>query len=213
MKNFFPLAFILVSLLLGPKTTNNSPLNYSEKSGITATTVKSFKKLHPHTQHIAKVPKHRAAPTKPKTTISTQIQPSSSDAITSSLIISDTNNDRTQNGFAPLSQNNTLTSVAKARLENMINNNYFAHVSPSGEDVVTESASNEYNYLYLGENLASGDFSGANDVVNAWMNSPGHRANILNKNYTEIGVAVWYGDYLGRKQWLAVQIFGHPLTS
>jgi hypothetical protein len=65
----------------------------------------------------------------------------------------------------------------------------------------------------LGENLALGDFNGDQGLVNAWMASPGHRANILNKNYSEIGVAVGRADMNGRETWLAVQHFGLPQSA
>jgi len=67
--------------------------------------------------------------------------------------------------------------------------------------------------VIVGENLALGDFGSDQGVVIAWMNSPGHRANILNAHYKEIGVAVGKGMYDGNETWLAVQSFGTPLSA
>jgi hypothetical protein len=64
----------------------------------------------------------------------------------------------------------------------------------------------------VGENLAMGLFSSDKDLVDAWMASPGHRANILHNKFTEIGVAVGEGNMNGKKVWLAVQEFGRPLN-
>ncbi len=94
----------------------------------------------------------------------------------------------------------------------MIDNQYFAHVSPSGIDIVMLTERYGYAYLNVGENLALGDFVSSQEVVTGWMNSPGHRANILNKSYTELGVAAIIGAYNGRNVWFVVQEFGRPMS-
>ncbi len=89
---------------------------------------------------------------------------------------------------------------------------YFEHISPTGVgpgDVIQKAG---YNYIIVGENLALGGFKNDKDLVDAWMASPGHRANILNKNYTEIGVASEEGMYNGQKVSISAQIFGKPLS-
>ena len=70
-----------------------------------------------------------------------------------------------------------------------------------------------YEYLLIGENLALGIFDGDKGIVSAWMASPGHKANILNPKYTELGVAVKNGIYNGVNTTIAVQIFGLPLAN
>ena len=94
----------------------------------------------------------------------------------------------------------------------MIEKQYFAHVSPSGIDVAKMSEFYGYLYLNIGENLALGDFVSSREVVTGWMNSPGHRANIMNTSYKEIGVAALVGTYEGHTVWFAVQEFGRPLS-
>ena len=90
---------------------------------------------------------------------------------------------------------------------------YFAHVSPTGIGPGDLAKQVSYAYVIVGENLALGDFGSDEKLVDAWMNSPGHRANILNRYYQEIGVAVGKGIYEGRETWLAVQSFGMPLSA
>ena len=70
-----------------------------------------------------------------------------------------------------------------------------------------------YDYIAIGENLALGNFTDDEELVTAWMNSPGHRANILNKSFMEIGAAVGRGTFEGKQVWLAVQEFGKPASA
>ena len=134
-------------------------------------------------------------------------------ALTREGIISDTNAARAANGGLPAYQENTtLDEIATLRLEDMFAKQYFAHVSPSSSSAETVAASVGYSYLALGENLALGYFVGDQGVVTAWMNSPGHRANILNTHYTQIGVAAGAGNFQGERVWIAVQIFGRPAS-
>lgn len=62
----------------------------------------------------------------------------------------------------------------------------------------------------LGENIALGDFTSSQMMVNSWMKSPGHRTNILRNDFTETGIAVGKGVFNGREQWIGVQVFGRP---
>jgi len=133
--------------------------------------------------------------------------------LTRAGVIADTNSQRAENGnLKPLAENATLDQIATARLNDMFQKQYFAHVAPDGGSAQTVAAAVGYNYLAIGENLAQGNFPGDTGVVDAWMGSPGHRANILNIHYTEIGVAVGQGMFQGEQTWLAVQIFGRPAS-
>lgn len=128
-------------------------------------------------------------------------------------VIEWTNSHREENGLRDLSINQKLNTVATLKAQDMFEQQYFAHVSPSGiavDDLVKEVG---YEFIMVGENLALGGFSGDKDLVQNWMDSPGHRANILNKNYEEIGVAVEEGMFEGELVWLAVQSFGLPLSA
>ena len=138
----------------------------------------------------------------------------SSSALTISGVIQYTNIARAQNGgFSALAENATLDLDAKMKLDDMFAKQYFEHVSPSGVGPADLAKTVGYAYIVVGENLALGDFGGDAKLVDAWMASPGHRANILNSHYQEIGVAVGKGMYEGRQTWLAVQSFGMPLSA
>lgn len=128
-------------------------------------------------------------------------------------IITDTNMQRAAYGNVPaLTENKTLDDIAQIRLDDMFAKQYFAHISPASSSAITVAKSIGYAYIALGENLALGNFVGDPSVVMAWMNSPGHRANILNAHYTQIGVAAEKGEFQGQSVWIAVQIFGRPLS-
>lgn len=124
-------------------------------------------------------------------------------------VIAATNIARTTNGVsASLIRNAKLEHSAQIKLADMFQNNYFEHVSPAGLSVSNLGGQAGYDYIIIGENLALGDFPTEEALVTAWMNSPGHRANILNTKYRDIGVAVGYGKIFGQNTWLAVQHFG-----
>lgn len=128
-------------------------------------------------------------------------------------IIKWTNQYRQDNGLGPLAKNDLLTAAAQKKVEDMFNKNYFDHVSPAGQTPAELVAETGYNYKTTGENLALGDFASEKDLVDAWMASPGHRANILNRDYTEIGAVGGLGEIENRATWLAVQEFGRPIPS
>jgi uncharacterized protein YkwD len=125
-------------------------------------------------------------------------------------VLSWTNSHRAAAGLPPLAENATLDTIATARLDDMFAKQYFDHVSPTGESVSTVAGQDGYAYLRIGENIALGNFANDEDLVQAWMDSPGHRANILNDRYTEIGIAVGEGTYEGKSAWIGVQVFGLP---
>ena len=139
--------------------------------------------------------------------------PSSSGALNQKTIFDIVNQERAKASLLPLTFNVRLSAMAEGKAVDMINKQYFAHVSPNGTDVAMLSKVYGYEYIFLGENLAMGDFVSSAEVMEGWMNSPGHRANILNKNYTEIGISALQGNYQGRVVWYAVQEFGRPLSS
>ncbi len=134
--------------------------------------------------------------------------------LSASGIVYWTNINRQQNGgFVALNENALLSKAAKNKLDDMFKNQYFEHESPNGGGPADLAKVVGYEYLSIGENLALGYFKNNQELVTAWMNSPGHRANILNSKFTEIGVAVGKGFYKGEETWLAVQEFGRPKES
>lgn len=130
--------------------------------------------------------------------------------LTVSGIVIATNEARMQNGLPPLVGNTVLNTSAQVKAQDMLDLQYFEHDSPSGAGVQDLADNTGYEYIIIGENLALGNFYDNTDVVTVWMNSPGHRANILNTRYTEIGIGIVKGIYEGKNVWLAVQHFGLP---
>lgn len=128
-------------------------------------------------------------------------------------VLVNTNLNRTQNGLRPLLRNQRLDIVARLRLDDMFSGQYFEHISPSGDSASVEAGKIGYDYITIGENIALGNFKDDSELVNAWMDSPGHRANVLNSKFTDIGIAVGKGRFDGRETWIAVQVFAKPLTA
>ena len=102
-------------------------------------------------------------------------------------VVNLTNQERAKNGLAPLKANVELSIVARTKSQDMINKNYFDHQSPTYGSPFDMMKNFGISYRTAGENIAKGQRT-AQQVVNGWMNSEGHRKNILNANYTEIGV-------------------------
>jgi uncharacterized protein YkwD len=127
-------------------------------------------------------------------------------------VLEGTNQARAEEQLLPLTLNPTLNSIAQKKLKDMFFYQYFEHISPTGVGAGDLAKKNGYDYLVIGENLAMGNFANDASLVDAWMKSPGHRANILNTRYKEIGIAVGQGIYEGRLTWLAVQEFGLPMN-
>ena len=94
---------------------------------------------------------------------------------------------RAENGLKPLTANWELSRIARYKSEDMYNNRYFDHTSPIYGTPFQMIRAFGLSYRSAGENIAYGQRTPA-AVVNAWMNSSGHRANILNASYTQIGV-------------------------
>ncbi|NLP49893.1 CAP domain-containing protein [Bacillus sp. RO1] len=106
-----------------------------------------------------------------------------------------TNAEREKQGLAPLELDEELSKVAKEKSKDMQQNNYFSHNSPTYGSPFDMMKQFGVEYRTAGENIAQGQQS-PEEVVNAWMNSEGHRANIMNENFTHIGVGhVEEGNY------------------
>lgn len=99
------------------------------------------------------------------------------------------NVERSKAGVPALSTNNKLSDVARIKSRDFVNNNYFSHNSPTYGSPFDMIKSFGISYTSAAENLASGHRSAA-EAMNSWMNSSGHRTNILNPTYNQIGVGV-----------------------
>lgn len=118
-------------------------------------------------------------------------------------VIQLTNQERAKYGLKPLKANWELSRVARYKSTDMRDKNYFSHTSPTYGSPFTMIKSFGLSYRSAGENIAAGQTTPA-QVVQAWMNSEGHRANILNSGYTEIGVGYAEG---GSKRYYWTQMF------
>lgn len=123
-----------------------------------------------------------------------------------------TNQERVANGLPALRLDARLNQSATLKAQNMFAENYWAHVSPSGIQPWYWFQQAGYTYKYAGENLAK-DFDTSAGAVQGWMNSPGHRANILNANYTDVGFAVQNGTLVGGQTTLVVAHYGAVASS
>jgi len=123
-------------------------------------------------------------------------------------IVGLTNSIRTASGLVALSENQLLTAIAEERAKDMLEKQYFDHISPTGEQASDLAQRVGYRYKIIGENIASGMFMTNQKIVDGWMQSPGHRDNILSPEVREIGVSVMKGRMNGHDGWVSVQIFG-----
>ena len=104
-----------------------------------------------------------------------------------SRVIELVNIERTANNLAPLTYSEALTVAAGLHSQDMGDNNYFSHSSQDGQAFNERILDAGYDYVSCGENIAAG-YTSPEAVVTAWMNSDGHRANILSPDYCDIGV-------------------------
>ncbi len=128
------------------------------------------------------------------------------------VVVDLTNEERADLNAAPLRRNTTLDAAAKLKAEHMAKNEYFAHYSPDGVSPWHWFNQSGYVFAHAGENLAI-HFTDSSEVVEAWMDSPSHRANIVNAQYTEIGVGTAKGTYEGYDTVYVVQLFGTPAVA
>ena len=133
-------------------------------------------------------------------------------AVLPAVVADLTNQQRADNGIPALTVSPLLTDAAQDKANDMAAKGYFSHVSPSGQLPWYWFQQVGYNYQFAGENLAI-NFSDSQQLVDAWMNSPMHRANILKQNYTQIGIGIATGMYQGQETTFVVEFFGAPGSS
>ena len=132
--------------------------------------------------------------------------------ITAEEVLTQTNEKRAEEGLPALSLNTELSEAALRKGEDMFADQYWSHTAPDGQEPWDFIQSVGYRYKTAGENLAR-DFMNTTDMVAAWMNSPTHKANLLNPQFEEIGIAVIDGKLQGFETTLVVQMFGAPETA
>ncbi|MCK9330549.1 MAG: SafA/ExsA family spore coat assembly protein [Candidatus Cloacimonetes bacterium] len=116
------------------------------------------------------------------------------------------NAERSKAGQPALTENTELSNVARTKSEDFVNNNYFSHNSPTYGSPFEMLESFGISFTAAAENIASGQRT-ASEVMNSWMNSSGHRANILSPTYNQIGVGI-ARDNNGSLYWTQMFIKG-----
>ena len=127
-------------------------------------------------------------------------------AIYPSVLVDLANEARIKENRSPLVQ------AAQMKANDMAKKSYFEHISPEGLSPWYWIGLSGYQFLYAGENLAV-DFSFSKSVNKAWLESPGHAANILSPNFTEVGIATSEGVFEGKETIFVVQMFGTPVPA
>lgn len=110
-------------------------------------------------------------------------------------VVSIVNQERAKAGLQPLASDSALTKLALDKAKDMYTNGYFGHNSPTYGSPFDMMRSYGIRYSYAGENIAKGQRT-PQEVMNAWMNSPGHRQNIMSPNFNKIGVAYVNGVWV-----------------
>lgn len=123
------------------------------------------------------------------------------DSLDARNIVRLTNESRREAGLPPVTVDDKLTAAARAKLFDMLRRDYFAHKAPDGRQPWAFMHAAGYRFQAAAENLAKG-YDNEPELQQAWMKSRGHRANILNPLFTEIGVADANG--------IVVVMFGRP---
>ncbi|MCL2280346.1 CAP domain-containing protein [Candidatus Saccharibacteria bacterium] len=130
-------------------------------------------------------------------------------SITSSQLLAQTNAERSRNGLTALKLNDELTAAAHAKARNMLDVGYWAHNAPDGTTPWQWMIDAGYDHVDAGENLARG-FNTTASIIEAWMDSPEHRANILHASFTDVGFAAIDGTMDGHDVTLVVALYGRP---
>jgi len=128
-------------------------------------------------------------------------------SISDTELLTYTNQKRAEQGLGPLTLNPALSAAAAAKAADMYSKNYWAHFAPDGTTPWSFIRNSGYAYVHAGENLAKG-FTHSEDVINAWMNSPSHRENMLSSKYNDVGFAIVSGTLLGEDTVLVVELLG-----
>jgi hypothetical protein len=130
-------------------------------------------------------------------------------SILPAILTEETNISRVASGAPTLTYNPLLEKAATLKARDMAEKGYFAHTSPLGVTPWYWLNEARYEFSAAGENLAV-NFFDSKDLAEAWMNSPTHRANVLNPTFSEIGIGFAEGVYDGRDTVFAVEFFGTP---
>ncbi|HEY9897750.1 MAG TPA: CAP domain-containing protein [Pantanalinema sp.] len=139
-------------------------------------------------------PGNTPAPIATPAPVATPVAPASDLAGAEGIVFQQTNAERAKVGARALVSDPTLNALARSRSEDMVKRNYFDHVTPDGKKVFDMLKEMGFSYTTAGENIAYNSYpisQSPQQVMTAWMNSSGHKANILNTRYGRIGVGTY----------------------
>lgn len=176
-----------------PQTTTTTPPTSTTTPSTTTTTKPSTTTTKPSTT---------TTTTPANTTTQTTTSPKADNLTFEQRVVALVNEQRAANGLAPLTLNEKLANVARVKSQDMHDKNYFSHTSPTYGSPFDMMHSFGITYRSAGENIAMG-YTSPEAVMEGWMNSPGHRANILNASFTQIGVGYvasgnyWTQEFIG----------------
>ena len=177
-------------------------------TALAASVIFMWQKNQPQTEPISTSLREIIAPQPLRLPISPE-----SSWLDSDKIIVATNQQRVANRLPALKPSAKLSQAATKKAQDMFARQYFEHESPDGRGPGDLADSVNYAFIRVGENLASGNFKSEEELVQAWMDSPGHRENILHTGFSEIGISAIKGTFEGSQVWMSVQEFALPLSS
>jgi len=132
--------------------------------------------------------------------------------LTRQAILDEINPIRTEGGYFELRSNAKLNQAAQMKADDMVKKGYFSHIGPDGAEPWIWFENAGYDYAAAGENLAVNYFS-ANELVDAWRNSPAHAQNLLNGYFNDVGIGIAKGDIQGKGETQIVVMFlGREIT-
>ena len=185
----------------------NTQKKASQKQEVSSNTVKKtpVKEVN-KAQTTSNVPSTKVTPSKPvqaSTATSTATGATTTDQVMAfeEKVAELTNVERTKNGLKALQIDRPLMAAAREKSQDMKNNNYFSHTSPTFGSPFDRLKALNISYKSAGENIAKGQKT-PEQVVEAWMNSAGHRQNILDKNFTHIGVGYVKDGHIWTQQFI-----------
>lgn len=132
-------------------------------------------------------------------------------AVLPAMLAAETNQYRLAQNTTPLKNSELLTVAAELKAQDMLKRGYFSHVDPDGNMPWKWFEQVGYQYSYAGENLAV-DFVDSKDVTEAWIHSLTHRANLVNKDFSEIGIGTAQGVFEGKNTTFVVQFLAKPVN-
>ena len=215
MQKIISMIVLAVALLLpmneseASMTATDEGATNDVKQSTNVSTNQSVQKKWNKRHHYNQRPNHQQAETNQKPTVEVE-QPSTSqpeEVAASDIeqqVLALTNEERAKAGLKPLQLDDQLMASARAKSLDMAKNHYFSHTSPTYGSPFDQMKQYGVTYRAAAENIAKGQRS-AKEVVQAWMDSPGHRQNILTPNFTHIGIGyaqssnVWTQQFIEKR--------------